>query len=334
MAIARTSLQGCENLVKVCANLQPNESALIISDSQTKELGDQLKQVVSQITQNSIHKVIQVAEMHGKEPSADVALLMKNADVIFGITKMSMAHTQARFDATARGARYLSLPDYSDDLLRREALFVDFREITPLADRLANVLTQGKKIKLTTMLGTSLNLNIAGRIGNSAPGWCYAKGTLASPPDAEANIPPLEDATEGVLIIDGSIPCQELGLLSEPIKLVMSRGQIIAIEGGNQAQILENIFKKYDTPLVKVAAEFGIGLNPSAELIGSMLEDEGCLGTVHIGFGSNSTIGGCNKVPFHLDTIIRQATIHVDDVMIMYNGDLMPLVTLENESVV
>ena len=70
-----------------------------------------------------------------------------------------------------------------------------------------------------------------------------------------------------------------------------------------------------------MVAEFGIGLNPKAELKGSMLEDEGCLGTVHLGIGSNKTIGGMNDVPFHLDHIIRQATIQVDDETLIERGE-------------
>jgi len=59
-------------------------------------------------------------------------------------------------------------------------------------------------------------------------------------------------------------------------------------------------------------AELGIGLNPLAELSGAMLEDEGCLGTAHLGMGSNATIGGENEVPFHLDHVIRDACIEID----------------------
>jgi leucyl aminopeptidase (aminopeptidase T) len=43
-----------------------------------------------------------------------------------------------------------------------------------------------------------------------------------------------------------------------------------------------------------------------------MLEDEGCAGTVHLGFGSNATIGGTTSVPFHLDCVLTAAVIEVD----------------------
>ena len=69
-----------------------------------------------------------------------------------------------------------------------------------------------------------------------------------------------------------------------------------------------------------IAAEFGVGLNPKAKLIGNMLQDEGALGTIHIGIGANSTIGGLNHVNFHLDHIIRNPTFFIDNKCIMENG--------------
>jgi len=86
---------------------------------------------------------------------------------------------------------------------------------------------------------------------------------------------------------------------------------------------LHNLFNSQESHLKKVLAEFGIGLNPEARLCGSMLEDEGCLGTIHFGFGSNSTIGGKNKVNFHLDLVVKEPTIIVDDQKIMENGNLL-----------
>lgn len=317
----RTVENACHHLVTNCADLKANESALIISDPSTAVIGQALADAAKQVTQHVTHTTIPAVDMHGKEPPVETAEIMKKADVIFGITKMSMAHTNARHEATNLGSRYLSLPDYTEELLKRPALFVNFREITALSRYIANLMTQGKTARITTELGTDVRLNIEGRIGNVAPGWCFEKGSLASPPDAEANVPPIEDMTEGVLVVDGSIPCREIGLLHAPIALTIKNGKIVKIEG-QRAHELEAVFNKHNTDATRVAAEFGIGLNPAAELIGSMLEDEGCLGTIHIGFGSNITIGGKNRVPFHLDTIVRNATVYIDDQLIMENGSL------------
>jgi aminopeptidase-like protein len=70
----------------------------------------------------------QVAELaiHGQEPPADVAAAMRDADLILGMTRMSMAHTQARLAASNDGARYLSMPDYDLALLQNPAVMIDY----------------------------------------------------------------------------------------------------------------------------------------------------------------------------------------------------------------
>jgi aminopeptidase len=60
-------------------------------------------------------------------------------------------------------------------------------------------------------------------------------------------------------------------------------------------------------------AEFGIGINPEARLIGNVLEDEKVGGTVHIALGDNSTFGGDVIAGIHLDGIITKPRIFVDD---------------------
>lgn len=306
----------------MCADLKSGEKALIVSDEVTQKLGEQIAKAARQVTDRVTHRTIPPFRIHGEEPPTEIAALMLESDAIFGITRMSMAHSQARLMANLQGARYLSLPDYSVEVLAGSALQADFRGITALSNRLAEILTQGKKIRMKSASGSDLTCVIDGRVANAAPGWCYGPGTLASPPDAETNIAPIEDQSNGVLIVDGSIPCRELGLLHEPIELTVRNGRVTTIRGG-RAGVLEKIFDHIGNPLTRVVAEFGIGLNSLAVLSGSMLEDEGCLGTAHIGIGSNATIGGNNRVPFHLDHIVRHVSIDVDGVPLMENGKII-----------
>jgi len=314
--------QGCQTLVKVCANLKPGEKALIISDETTRDIGEAICDVAKRVTSSVNHHILSPFTMHGQEPPPNVAEEMLECSVIFGVTSMSMAHTNARLKASQNGVRYLSLPDYNSNVLASEALQVNFRALSEIADRIADILTTGHEIIMSTELGTSLTCNISGRTANSAPGWCDGPGTLASPPDAETNIAPLEDGSQGILVIDGSIPCKELGLLVSPLTLTIENGKIVTVTG-KKAKELEAVLDHIGDPATRVLAEFGIGLNPKAKLCGSMLEDEGCLGTVHAGFGSNATIGGNNQVPFHLDMITRNVVIEVDGIPLMDKGQLL-----------
>mgnify|MGYP004530696953 CR=1 FL=1 len=69
--------------------------------------------------------------------------------------------------------------------------------------------------------------------------------------------------------------------------------------------------------------EFGIGFNDLATICGNMLIDEGTKGCIHFGMGSNWTIGGANKVAFHLDFVMKDATVFVDDTKIIERGVLI-----------
>ena len=315
--------KGCQQLVHHCGNIQPHEKVLVISDESTRDIGDAIREVVCTVTEQVIHQTIPAFTIHGQEPPREVSQEMLKSDVIFGLTTMSMAHTQARYLATQKGARYLSLPDYSMDLIKSESLQTDFRALSGLSNRLADMLTQGQTLTLTSDLGTQLTCSISSRKANAAPGWCDGKGSLASPPDSETNIALIEQESEGLLVVDGSIPCQELGLLSSSLTLHVQGGRVRKIEGDRSKDILEELLGKNDSANPKrVLAELGIGLNPNAKLCGVMLVDEGSRGTVHIGLGSNVTIGGCNQTNFHLDLVINRPSLEVDGKTILIKGEL------------
>lgn len=311
-------LKGCKTLVSTCGNVKRNERVLILTNRKTLIIAQTVAEIVAPITPHIDLQLLPDATMHGQEPAAAIARKMCASDVIFALTKFSMAHTKARQKACRKAVRYLSLVDYDDSVIQSPSLQINFRLLTERSQKLADIFTRGKKIQILTKQGTDLTGSIVGRHGNSAPGWCWKKGSLASPPDAESNVALVEDASEGILVVDGSIPCPQIGLLKSPQILTVKKGKVVKIQG-TKARILNKLFDSCG-PKARVLAELGVGLNPKARLSGYMLEDEGCLGTIHIGMGSNATIGGKNSVPFHLDHIIKSATLLVDDKTIMKDG--------------
>jgi 2,5-dihydroxypyridine 5,6-dioxygenase len=137
-------------------------------------------------------------------------------------------------------------------------------------------------------------------------------------------VSPVEDRSEGTIVVDGSVTCPEIGLLKTPVFLTVHTGRIASIASEDQGyvDVLERMLGGPTSPR-RVLAELGIGLNPAARLTGTMLTDEGALGCIHVGFGSNSTVGGTNEADFHLDFVLRSASIFVDDVPLMLKGELI-----------
>ena len=131
---------GARRLVRTCAGLQTGERAYVVSDERTRDVADYVASEAKMLTPHVRHDVIPACAMHGSEPPSEVAARMAEADVIFGMTTMSMAHTAARRRAVGCGARYLSLPDYSLDLLASPSLRADFAAIALTCDRLADII--------------------------------------------------------------------------------------------------------------------------------------------------------------------------------------------------
>ena len=57
--------------------------------------------------------------------------------------------------------------------------------------------------------------------------------------------------------------------------------------------------------------------------MGIILEDEKLYGTVHIAFGTNASFGGVTKADCHLDGIILNPTLYLDDECIIREGEFV-----------
>lgn len=322
-APSEDAIAGARWLVEHCAAVSPAERVLVIASTDTREIGPIVADECRNTGAATVEKVMSELKIHGGEPPPDIGAAMSQSDVIFCLSKMSLAHSQARRAATDRGARFLSLPDYSIEQLASQSLKVDFAALSAEAGTLGDRLEAAEWVRITSALGTDLKFRVAGRAANRCPGIVRAAGMLGSPPDAETNIAPIEGSAEGTAVIDGSVPCRQIGLLKAPIKLHFEAGSVASVSGDTEtAAIAEGMFEEAG-PKSRVLGEFGIGLNPKAELCGSMLQDEGCRGTIHLGIGSNITIGGRNAVPFHVDFVMREPTVHLDGKLLIDRGRIV-----------
>jgi leucyl aminopeptidase (aminopeptidase T) len=111
-------------------------------------------------------------------------------------------------------------------------------------------------------------------------------------------------------------------LVDEVIRVEVEEGFATEITGGRGAEKLLSIM----TPFGKLAfnlAELGIGTHDKAVITGSVLEDEKAIGTIHIAFGDNKSMGGTVRVASHLDGVVMKPTVAVDGELIMEEGKLL-----------
>jgi 2,5-dihydroxypyridine 5,6-dioxygenase len=316
-------IKNINHIIFHCGNLKRNEPTLLLYDNSTKNLADLFKKVIKKITEKITLIHVGNLKFHGEEVNKKIEIEMCKSKLILCLTKYSLAHSSARIEASKKGARFLSLPNYSLKFIKDNSINVNFKKIGPQTRKISNILSKGKSINITSKRGTNLNLKISKRKANSCPGYVVKNGDLGSPPDIEANISPLEQFSNGIAFIDGSVTHPKIKLLKKPIKLIIKNGKIheIEVDDKNVKKILNKIFQKKSSKR-RVLAECGIGLNPKAKLSGHMLTDEGSKGCIHLGFGANHTVGGKNKINFHIDLVMKNTSLYVDNKLIIDKGKL------------
>lgn len=314
--------QAAKVLLTTCSECKPEEKILFVTDPTSYEVA-KIMWEATEAYPNRTLVMMNERTMHGEDPTDSVAAAMGAADVIFGCTKFSLFHSQARKDAVANGARFVNMADYSVDMMHGGGLYADFAEARETCARIAAVEDGAKTLEITCENGSHFTCSIEGRKPFPQYGRSIEKGVSSSPPDVECATCAVEGTGYGVVYIDGSIPHPRLGLIHDEIKLTIEGSKIVKIEGGEQAEIFADVMKSFNDENVYNVGEIGIGLNPMCQLNGRMLEDEGCGGTVHFGCGDNAGFGGNVSCPVHIDLIFKNPTLKVDDTLVLECGKVM-----------
>ncbi len=311
--------KACEIAIVNCMGAKPKEKILVITDNVKREIGYALYSNALRLGYEALYTEIKEGKMHGEEPPKYVADLMLKFDVIFIPTAKSMTHTNARRNASAKGARVATFPGITKDVMIR-GMNADYEKIAKLTIKLAKMLDKAETARVTAPNGTDITMYLNGRKGIASKGLFRKKGESGNLPTGEAFIAPLEGKTEGVFVVDGSM--SGVGKISDkPIKITVKKGFVEKISGGKEARKLRALIKPYGEK-AKNIAEFGIGTNDGVRLSGNLLEDEKVLGTVHIAIGDNKSMGGKVDAPIHLDGVIKKPTVWLDGKMIMKDGKL------------
>jgi leucyl aminopeptidase (aminopeptidase T) len=316
-------LAGARRLVTVNARVAPGEQVVVVTDPTMVGYAELVAGAAADAGGVVTTCVIPIRRQDGQEPPPPVARAMEEAQVILSPVRISITHTVAMRTALDRGARAILMTAYSDDILTSPALMeTDFDAQTDVCRRIGHAFTTGSAVRLTSPRGTDLRFSIEGRTANVLTN-VPEPGELAPVPDIEVNVVPLEGTATGTLVADASVPYLGIGILEEPVVCVIEGGYVTRMDGGQQAQWLRRHLSSFNDRNCFNVAELGVGLNPNARLTGEMLEDEGVLGTIHIGIGTSHTLGGEIVAPTHYDLLMWEPTIEVDGRVVQRNTEVL-----------
>ena len=304
--------KSAEILTSKCLNLKPTEKALIIYDETTKEIAEEIFKKASKKAETMMVRTNPTAR-HGAEPSKEIAYLMKKFDVVIAPTRYSLTHTKARQNATRKGARVITMPGITPKIFEK-TIDIDYKKLDEEIKKIGKKMKKAKTVKVISANGTEFEFKNEGkRAREEDNGLFLKKGSYGNLPAGEIYVAPIEKTGKGIVVIDSME-----GICKPRTKLLIKKGLVQEVEGDNEFRK-----KLWSLKNARNIAEFGIGLNPKATIIGNTLEDEKVKGTCHIALGSNFDFGGKVKAEVHWDGIIIAPSIWFDNEKIMDKGELL-----------
>jgi len=308
--------EGARLVLQTSAVLREGERVLIVTDEGTLALGEAFVAAAKALGADPVLASIVPRAADGDEPPEPVGMAMQSSDVVLLVTGRSLTHTHARRAANRAGARILSMPGATEDMLRTGGLATDWGKIHETVRQTARRLRGTREVHLTSAAGTDVTFRVEGRDWVAEDtGLCARKGAFTTLPAGELFVAPLEASAEGRLVADV--------YFDEPLDhaatVILEAGHATKIVGASNAVHAMNKGGRDGRAL----GRFGFGLNPRARIAGPHSEAEKAMGAAHVGFGDNLVIGGKIHVGVRVEAILSDVGIEVDGKAVVEKGRLV-----------
>jgi aminopeptidase len=207
---------------------------------------------------------------------------------------------------------------------------IDYARLKARCRSVSAALSKGVYAHITNAQGTDIKVGLKGRKPLADDGDFSAPGSGGNLPAGEVYVSPQLGTSEGLIVFDLSISAIRGDIIiREPITCRVEGGFVVEVAGGEEAAALRaaldsgeegarKLGKEGSLPPDKAnlyarnarsLGELGIGLNPAAAVVGSMLEDEKAFRTCHFAIGSNYDEDAPALI--HLDGLVSRPTIVV-----------------------
>jgi len=144
---------------------------------------------------------------------------------------------------------------------------------------------------------------------------------------------PNEGQTEGRIVLDrGDILLPMKTYVQEPVELVVERGYVTRIDGGLDADLLNDYMQAFGDPESYAISHIGWGLQPRARwsVLGLYdrertigMDARAFAGNFLFSLGPNTEAGGGRDTPCHIDIPMRRCSVSLDGVEVVRNGALV-----------
>jgi len=330
---------GVKQAVNVCAGIQSGERVVIITDNDTKSVGNALYTEAFRVSPGNTSLFIM--EDYGDRPldgsyplvfPDELRSSLQEADVSFyaaGTRKdelVSFRTPMLEAIESNKHLRHAHMPSITEDLMN-DGMAVDYHVVRELSRKLYERVRRAERIRVTSPAGSDFVVSLSERLSWKISDGFLVAGDWTNLPDGEVFTCAYD--VNGIIVIDGVLGDYfdaKYGLLDEkPVTLEVKSGRIMNIKCvDNRLRMDLEEYSRQDKNASRIG-EFAIGTNVGlTKLVGNLLQDEKFPGVhVAIGHGYPGITGATWSSKAHCDAVLRRVTIEVDGEQIMVDGRFM-----------
>ena len=332
-----TIQEGAEQAVRNCAQVQPGERVVIITDLATEHIASALRGVAERISPGNVATLI--LEHYGDRPDDgsnplqlpdEIVEALEDADVSFfaatgkkgEVGSLRLPMTELILDS--KTLRHAHMPGITDELMRI-GMCADYNEVQRLSARVEEIVKAARHITVTSAAGTDFIAEFSPSLRWVVADGVPKPGKYTNLPDGEVFTCP-HNISESLVVVDGILGdyfSEKYGLLEDaPVTLEVDNGRIRGISCDDEQLLRElNEYIVQDENANRFG-EFAIGTNTGIDrLVGNMLQDEKFPG-IHVAVGHPSRMTGATwESTVHLDAVLKNVTIDVEGQTIMRDGE-------------
>lgn len=257
-----------------------------------------------------------------QEPSRMAVELMKQADIVIDLPTVPWMYTKGLEEILDSGVRVLNVLASSESV----AKLPPTDEIIQRSKRGAALFDKASSVRVVSKAGTNITMGCEGRPGLGQDGVAREPGEWDNATTAIIAVAPIEDQADGRLVLQrgDTIYMHPYKLISEgPVRITVRKGKIVTIEGGSEAMRMQQWLSSFNDPNSYVIGHTGFGGDPRAEVASmEITEWESLAGGVNVAFGSNMfrLLKGQNPAKSHMDIVLMNATMYLDDELVIEDG--------------
>ncbi|MGD0550111.1 MAG: hypothetical protein ABSA81_06145 [Candidatus Bathyarchaeia archaeon] len=289
--------------------------------SKDKDLVDAFYAAAVQLGTDAILSIVTTRKFL-QEPSRMAIELMKQADIVIDLPTVPWMYTNGLEEILDSGVRMLNVVASAESV----AKLPPTDEIIQRSKMGAALFEKANSVHVVSEAGTNITMGCQGRPGLGQDGVAREPGEWDNATTAIIAVAPIEDQADGTIVVnrgDTIYMHPHRRICETPVRIAVRKGKIVSITGGTEAMLMQQWLSSFNDPNSYVIGHTGFGGDPRAEVASmEFTEWESLAGGVNVAFGSNMfrLLKGQNTAKSHMDIVLMNATMHLDDQLVIEEG--------------